>query len=143
MGRINFGRAVLGGLVAGLILNVGEYILNEVLLGRQYRDALDALHRSAPADAGSAIYYSILVFALGVFTVWIYAAIRPRFGPGPMTAICAGLVVWFLASMFVSAAMYPMHIFPSRLLLYGVVWEFFEFPIAALAGAWVYREESR
>jgi len=29
------------------------------------------------------------------------------------------------------------------LLLYGTVWEFFEFPIAAMAGAWIYREESQ
>ena len=143
MGKINMARAVLGGLLAGVILNIGEYLLNEVLLGKQTRDALAALNRSVPTSAESIAFYIILFFALGVFTVWIYAAIRPRYGAGPMTAVCAGLVVWFLASLFVSASMYPMHIFPSRLLLYGTVWEFFEFPIAALAGAWVYREESQ
>jgi hypothetical protein len=143
MGKINMGRAVLGGLLAGLILNIGEYLLNEVFLGKQNSAALAALNRSAPTDAGSAAFYIILFFALGVFTVWIYAAIRPRFGAGPMTAVCAGLVVWFLASLFVSAYMFPMRLFPSRLLLYGTVWEFFELPIAAVAGAWVYREESQ
>jgi hypothetical protein len=100
-----------------------------------------ALHRSIPGSAENIAFYIILFFALGVFTVWIYAAIRPRFGAGPMTAVCAGLIVWFLVSLFVSAYMFPMRLFPSRLLLYGTVWEFFEFPIAAVAGAWIYREE--
>jgi hypothetical protein len=143
MGKINMGRVVLGGLLAGLILNIGEFLLNYVFLAKQNSDALAALNRPAPTGAGIAAFYTILGFALGVFTVWIYAAIRPRFGPGPMTAICAGLVVWFLAVLYTSAYMFPMHLFPSSLLLYGTVWEFFEFPIAALAGAWIYREESQ
>lgn len=28
MGRINLGRVVIGGLLAGLIINFGEFILN-------------------------------------------------------------------------------------------------------------------
>ena len=143
MGKINFGRAVLGGLLAGLILNIGEYLLSGVLLGKQFSDALAALNRSVPTGTETIAFYAFLYFALGVFTVWIYAAIRPRFGPGPMTAICAGLIVWFLASLFPSALMFPMDVFPSRLLSYGIVWEFFEFLIAALAGAWIYREEAQ
>jgi hypothetical protein len=143
MGKINMGRAVLGGLLAGLIINIGEYLLSGVLLAKQFSDALASLNRSFPAGAGNAAFYLILFFALGIFTVWIYAAIRPRFGAGPMTAVCAGLVVWFLASLFTSASMFPMHLFPSTLLWYGMVWELFEFPIAAVAGAWIYREESQ
>lgn len=143
MGKINLGRAVVGGLLAGVILNIGEYLLNEVILGKQNRDALAALHRTFPTDAESTAFYIFLSFALGVFTVWIYAAIRPRFGAGPMTAVCAGLAVWFLASLYVSASMFPVRLFPWRLLLYGTVWEFFEIPIAAVAGAWIYQEESQ
>jgi hypothetical protein len=143
MGKINMSRAVLGGLLAGVILSIGEYLLNDVILGKQNSAALAALNRPAPTAVEYAVYYIILFLALGVFTVWIYAAIRPRFGAGPLTAVCAGLVVWFLASFLIAAVMYPIHLFPSRLLLYSTVWEFFEFPIAAVAGAWIYREESQ
>ncbi len=142
MGKINLGRVVLGGLLAGLILNIGEYLLGGVLLGKQWSDALAVLNRSISMSAIN-LFSVILLFALGVFTVWIYAAIRPRFGAGPMTAICAGLVVWFLAAFYASASVYPLHLFPSRLLLYSTVWEFFEFPISAVAGAWIYREEAQ
>ena len=35
MGKINFGRVLLGGLVAGLVINIGEYLLNGVVLAKQ------------------------------------------------------------------------------------------------------------
>jgi hypothetical protein len=110
-----------------------------VFLGKAWADALAALNRTL-TGAENAGLFIILNFALGIFPVWIYAAIRPRFGPGPMTAICAGLVVWFLAAFMASASMLPLHLFPRRLLFYGALWEFFEFPIATIAGAWIYRE---
>jgi len=143
MGKINFGRVVLGGLLAGLIINIGEILLNNYILGNLWEDTLKALNRpSMASDAAAMVYFIILGFAVGIFSVWIYAAIRPRFGIGPLTAVCAGLIVWFLASMYTSAAMLPMHLFPRRLLLISVVWEFVQMPIAAIAGAWVYKEEA-
>ena len=33
MNKINFGRVLLGGMVAGLILNIGEFVLNGIILG--------------------------------------------------------------------------------------------------------------
>jgi hypothetical protein len=142
MGKINMGRVLLGGLLAGLVINVGEFALNSYLLGKQWEDALKELNRPATGNNEGMLFYVLLGFALGTFAVWIYAAIRPRFGARPVTAICAGLIVWFLASLYVSAVMLPMHLFPRRLLLYSVIWEFVQMPIAAVAGAWLYREET-
>jgi hypothetical protein len=39
-------------------------------------------------------------FVIGFLLVWLYAAIRPRFGPGPKTAIIAGLAVWVTGIVF-------------------------------------------
>ena len=44
MNNINFKRVVLGGLVAGLILNIGEFLLNDIVLGTQTK-AFMAEHR--------------------------------------------------------------------------------------------------
>lgn len=30
--------------------------------------------------------------------IWLYAAIRPRYGPGPRTAIIAGFAMWLITS---------------------------------------------
>lgn len=139
MGKINMGRVVLGGLVAGVVINIGEFILNIPILGGLWNQALQSLNRP-PMETGVPIFYILLSFALGILVVWVYAAIRPRFTPGPLTAICAGLIVWVLASLYSSASMLPMHLFPRRMLLYAVAWEFVELPLAALAGAWIYKE---
>ena len=141
MGKINMGRVVVGVLLAGLVINAGEFVLNMPILGNMWNAAMEALHRP-PIDTEPPVFFILLSFGLGLLTVYVYAAIRPRFGAGPLTAICAGLIVWALASLYASAALLPLRLFPGRLLLYACVWEFFELPIAALAGCWIYREES-
>jgi hypothetical protein len=37
MKKINLGRVLLGGLIAGVVLNIGEFLLNEVVLGDDMR----------------------------------------------------------------------------------------------------------
>ena len=138
MGKINMGRVILGGLVAGLVINIGEFILNIALLGQLWNQAMQALNR--PMESGVPALFIILGFALGIIVVWVYAAIRPRFGAGPLTALSAGLMVWALASLYPNAGALPMNLFPRRLLFYSALWEFFEIPLAALVGGWLYRE---
>ncbi len=141
MGNINMGRVIIGGLIAGLVINIGEFVLNMPILGAMWSEAMKALNRPS-LDAEPPTFFILLSLALGLLTVYIYAAIRPRFGAGPLTAICAGLIVWALASLYSSAALLPLHLFPRRLLLYACVWEFFELPLAAVAGCWLYKEAS-
>ena len=38
MGNLNFGRVILGGLVAGLVINIGEFLLNEVVFKQQMEE---------------------------------------------------------------------------------------------------------
>ncbi len=142
MGKINMSRVILGGLVAGLVVNIGEFILNMPILGSQWTEALRALNRP-PLDEQPPTFFVLLAFILGILTVWLYAAIRSRFGAGPKTAICAGLMIWLFSVLYPTAGMMPMHLFPGRMLVIAVIWEFFELPLAALAGAYFYREESR
>jgi hypothetical protein len=139
MGRINMGRVLLGGLVAGLIINIGEYLLNEPILGEQWRAAMVSLNRSAISGQGIGVFIA-MSFVLGITAVWLYAAIRPRFGPGPKTAICAGLLVWFLAYLFPTIGNYVLQLFPGKILATATIWGLFEVPLATLAGAWLYRE---
>jgi len=139
MGKINYGRVVLGGLVAGVIINIGEFILNGLILMNDWNEAMKALNK--PPMGGSAILIMVvLCLLLGIFLTWVYAAIRPRFAPGPKTAICAGLTVWTLAYAWSSLSGLTMNVFPARLFVIGMIWGLFEITIAALAGAWLYKE---
>jgi hypothetical protein len=139
MGKINMVRVILGGLLAGLIINLGEFVLNGVILKKDLEEVMRSINKPPISDSAVAVFL-VLGFVLGIIIVWIYAAIRPRFGPGPKTAICAGLTVWALAYLYTAAGQAPIGLFPTRLLVIGTVWGLFELAIAAVAGAWLYKE---
>lgn len=139
MSTINLGRVISGGLLAGLVINIGETILNVPLLGAEMETSLKALN--LPPVGGTAIaYFVILAFALGIATVWLYAAIRPRFGPGAKTAACAGAFVWFFSYLYPAVGHGVMGLFPAKILTIGLIWGLVEIVIAAIAGAWLYQE---
>lgn len=141
MGKINMGRVIVGGLVAGFVIDVGETVLNMFLIGKQWDDVMAALH--VPKIGPNAIViFMALGLLLGILLIWVYAAIRPRFGAGPNTAIYAGLIVWALVYLYVSLGWMPMGIFPNKLLWISIVWGLFEVPIGAVAGAYFYKEEA-
>ena len=139
MGNINITRVLLGGLLAGLVIGFGEYILGWLILGGQWTEVLA---EAGAGDLGGGHIASFVVVALlyGIALIWIYAAIRPRFGPGPKTAVVAGLTMWVVAYLLVSAYVSIIGVYPVGLLIAGTVWGLFELPIAAVAGAWFYQE---
>ena len=139
MARIQMGRVIVGGLVAGLIVNIGETILNVGLAGEDLAQALAA--RNLPPVGGGAIAYFIaMCFLLGILMVWLYAAVRPRLGPGPKTAVILGVLTWFLSLAWSGGAQVAMGIMPLSLTIFGLVWGLGELVIASLAGAKLYRE---
>jgi hypothetical protein len=139
MGSINVGRVILGGLLAGLVVNIAETILNLLVVAQGMEEALRA--RNLPPVGGPAIGGFVLeTFLVGIVTVWLYAAIRPRFGAGAGTAVIAGAVVWFFAYLHQSFALVLMGVFPAKVMVVGTVWGLVEIIVASIAGAWVYKE---
>jgi hypothetical protein len=139
MNNINFGRVILGGLVAGLILNIGEFLLNEVVFVRQMEEMFTRMNLPRPGTSFIATAVGI-TFLLGIVIVWIYAMIRSRFGPGPKTAIIAAFVAWFCVYFYSGILHATLFGMPATLLLMGLVWGIIEYILAAVAGAWLYRE---
>ncbi len=139
MANINTGGVVVGGLVAGLVINVSEYILNEPVLGAQIAEALTA-HNLPPIGGSAIALFLTYGFAIGLVLVWLYAAMRPRFGPGPKTAVIAGVAVWFLAYVTSMLNIGAMGLLPAQLLVIGLIWGLVELVLAALVGAWFYSE---
>lgn len=140
MGKINIGRVVLGGLLAGLVVNVGEYVFNTFLFAEQNAAMLAKLGL-ADIGAQQIVWLVILTFLFGILLIWVYAGIRPRFGAGIKTAICAGLTLWVLG-LLVNAQLVVVGITSVGDTVLPGVWSLFEIPIAAIAGAWLYQESS-
>jgi hypothetical protein len=79
-------------------------------------------------------------FIYGLMAVWLYAAIRPRFGAGPKTALYAGVGVWVLGNLLPSVNWGPRGIVPGHLFVIAVMVGLVEIVVATEAGAWLYRE---
>ena len=139
MGKINLQRVILGGLVAGVVLNVFDFVLYGVVFKDDYNAALQALGKPAMADS-MVMWFVALDFLFGIFLVWLYAAIRPRFGAGPGTAVKAGLAMWVLFGLLHSLSEAPMGLFPQNLYVIGTLAALVVYPLAAVAGAKLYTE---
>ena len=139
MTKINFGKVILGGLLAGLLLNIGDYLLHEPVSGEGWRTAM-ANYGMPEVGGGAIAYFVIMDFIIGIALVWLYAAIRPRFGAGVRTAIVAGLIVWFFGWLTNFGGLLAMNIYPAKLLYIALVWGLVQIPVAAILGAWVYKE---
>jgi len=140
MERINMKRVILGGLLAGLIIDISEFILNMHVLGEQHAEAMKALGRSAEVTTGQIVFFNAWCFIAGIAAVWLYAAIRPRFGPGPRTALLAGAIFWGLCYVLGSACYAAMGLFPTNLILIGWVWGLCEVLLGTFLGARIYNE---
>lgn len=139
MGKINLGRVVAGGLLAGLVLNVYDYVLNGVILSDQWTAAMTALGRGE-MGMGAIKWFVMIDFVYGIFIVWAYAAIRPRFGPGPQTAAIAGLTGWLFLGLLGNLAQIPLGLMPAGLYWVNALTSLVMVPVAGVVGAWPYQE---
>lgn len=140
MSKIDLRRVVLGGLLAGLVLNLVDYLVYGMVLADDFNAALEGLG-VGPVVPSTILWFVVVDFLFGILLVYVYAAIRPRFGPGPMTAARAGLVLWVAVGLLRGLGEVPMGLFPAPLIVIGTVVGLVALPVAAIAGAWLYREE--
>lgn len=94
MSKINWPRVLLGGFLAGIIINTFEFVTKGVVLASQWEAAMRALGRSMSGI--SLIAFTILGFLSGITVVSLYATARPRFGPGATSAVLTGFVFWII-----------------------------------------------
>jgi hypothetical protein len=140
MTGINMARVLVGGIVAGLVINIGEFLLNMFVL-RTEMEALVARLNVPPIGGQQISIFTVLVFILGIGMIWLYAAIRPRFGAGVSTALCAGATVWFFAYLYPTVSSIVMGIFPAGMATIALAWGLVEVLAGAALGAWLYQEQ--
>lgn len=141
MGKINTGRVVLGGLIAGLVFNISEFILNVFVVGKAWESWSMEHQFNAAMGAGAYIFMIILMFLLGIFAVWFYAAIRPRYGAGPKTALCAGFALWLVAYLFPTLGQVGMSMYSFGFAIVSLIWGLVEALLGTYLGAWFYKED--
>ena len=136
MERINWRRVVASGLATGLVVNIGELVV-EPLMGHQMEDFLTRLRLPVPGESAM-LAIAATAFVLGVVSMWLYAAIRPLYGHGVRTAAVAGVVVWALSCLFPNIAMLGFGLYTVRLFWFASLWPLVETVIATVVGARIY-----
>ena len=102
---INTGKVLIGGIAAGVVMNVVDFVSNKFILGARMMAESEAFKPGMSASMMTTsvmVSYVVMDLALGILLVWTYAAIRPRFGPGLKTAVYAAVLFWLLAGIFLS-----------------------------------------
>ena len=139
---INTQKVVVGGFVAGVVMNVIDWVVNMFILGERMKAESDAF-KPGMADqmmSGSTMAsYIVMDFILGFALVWTYAAIRPRFGPGIKTASYVALLFWILAAVFLSGYLH-MGMMSMGLWVTFAIFGLVNFLLSAWAGAKFYTE---
>jgi hypothetical protein len=97
------------------------------------------LNLSASAIENSANIWIVVDFLWGLLLVFAYAAIRPRFGPGPKTAMISGVMLW-LGVTVVLAGFSSMGIFTQQAYMKSSALALVSTLVPSLAGAWLYKE---
>lgn len=140
MGTINWGRVGLCGLLWWVVFSVLAIAAWLLVLRREWIPVFQGLNRPFQETPQWAVFWFVLTLVYGILSMWLYAAIRPRYGPGPKTAACAGLALWLSITLLATLpASWQLQI-PARVVALEVIARLVEIVVATVVGAWAYKE---
>jgi hypothetical protein len=141
---INTQKVLIGGIAAGVVMNVIDFISYKFILGARMMAESEAFKpgmSQAMMTSSAMISNIVMDLVLGILLVWTYAAIRPRFGPGMKTATYVAVLFWILAGIFLSGYLH------MGMMSSGLWWTFafiglVNFWVSAWVGARLYSEDA-
>lgn len=139
---MNTSKVLVGGIVAGIVLNVCDWFVYTKLLVDKMTAAMEAYKpgSSAVMMSGNAVtIYVITDFVFGLLLVYTYAAVRPRLGPGPRTAATVAGIFWVFAT-FINAGQMIMGIVDRNLFWEAALIQLITLLLGTWFGAMVYTE---
>ena len=144
MTQINWGRLFLGSLIAAIIMFATDGLIHETVAKADWHALYEALGAREPEPHGSSMVY-FAIFELGrAFTaLMFYVLMRPFFGAGPKTAALAGIVGWIAFSLTGPVQFIPLGFFSTTLWLKVGAIHLVVSIIATVAGAALYKDESK
>lgn len=143
MHAIDWRRLALGGLIAGIVVNLGEQFVSGVLLRDDWERAMLALNRPMLASVQQVAALQVWGLLMGFAGVGLYVHLRDRYGPGPSTACLAGLAVWIVGYVSGAITGAAMGVFPASLALESTLAGLIEVIAATALGAYFYQPLSK
>src|SRR5262245_1739575 len=140
MSRIDTKHVLFSGIAAAVLLNACDWVSNNYIVADQWRHfaqthSVDTFLMSGNGALATQI---IVDCGFGFILAWLYAAIRPRLGPGASTAVIAALATFGIANAQMALfggwlVGWDLYIRTAALSLVAMI-------IAGLAAGWVYKE---
>jgi hypothetical protein len=142
IGKINVSRLILGGVVAGVVLDAITGLANARIFDGEFHSWANGMgnHLHPPGPPIQMCFWVVMCLIDGMVGVWIYVGIRPRSGAGPKTALIAGLLVWTAGRLCVAFDMFALGVFPWQFLAGQSILGLAAILPAVLTGAWIYKE---
>jgi cephalosporin hydroxylase len=137
--RINWNRVLLGGLLAGLTINVLDVLAHGLLLGAGWEAGLNALGMYGRIGARALGAFGLWGFLIGICAVLLYAALRPTLGAGPRTAVVSAIGIWTTGVGLPALCLMGLHMFRHSLIGAFAGLGLVELLGGALLGAGFYR----
>ena len=139
MSSINKARLIVGGLAAGVVMNAVTLLSARLYLSEMMQ-LLESRGIQPPDGLIPMAVYLLMRFVWGFVAVWFYVVARPRFGPGPRTALLVGFMFW-LGGLFLAVVSYGMMgMFPTWMLIQWAAITLVGILTSTVVGAWIYRE---
>jgi hypothetical protein len=144
MRKMNVGRMLLGGIVAGILLFMADGFIHEKLLHEHWMAAMKAAGRSVQAEehGSDMVYFATHDLLRGLALAWVYAAIRAHFGAGPKTAIIAALAVWAIMFAVPFIADVPLRFYTANMLVMWAVYELITSLVGGLVAGALYKDSA-
>jgi len=139
---INTGKVVAGGVASGVVLAILDFLINGLLLADRNTAAMNALNPALTEtmnSPGAMVGYIVVDLLLGIVVAWTYAAMRPRFGAGPGTAVIAAVQIWLIV-MLLYIGMTLMGMWAWSYLVIGALAGLVMMIVGALVAGRIYQE---
>ena|SRR5215213_1607875 len=144
MAKINWGRLIVGTLIAAIIMFVTDGFIHEMIAKPDWQAVYDGLRATEPAPHGSSMaYFAVFEIGRAFISMLFYATMRAFFGAGPKTAVLAGVAGWIAFSLTGPAQFIPLGFFSNTLWLKVGVIHLVTSIIATLAGAALYKDATK
>ena len=144
MARINWGRLILGSLIAAIIMFVTDGFLHEKIAKADWQAVYHGLRATIPEPHGmSMAYFALFELGRGFTAMMFYATMRAYFGAGPKTAVLAGIVAWIAFSLTGPVQFIPLGFFSNALWLKVAAFQLIVSILATIVGAALYKDATR
>lgn len=144
MARINWGRLFLGSLIAAIIMFVTDGFIHETIAKADWTAVYEGLKATQPEPHGTnMVYFALFELGRGFIAMMLYATMRAYFGPGPKTAVIAGIVAWIAYSLTGPVQFIPLGFFSNALWLKVGAIHLVTSIVATIAGAALYKDAAR